>query len=177
VPIYDGGYNLVQSHYASMLQTIGYVMGDQCDHNNLLLVPYWFWGVDSAIIEEDDMPSIEELRAEFTGQTAEASHRVLSGWQQDTRRYHVFIVNDVRNAQWWAVFGIFKLKIVDGYAGWFEARPDVINLGDRSEGWGIAMVDTTLEVSVDQAGAIVGSFMSGDVIEPTADPPDEDPTS
>jgi hypothetical protein len=55
-PIYDGGWNLVLSPYAAMLQNIGYVLGDQADHNSLLTAPHFMWGLDY----EDDVMTDED---------------------------------------------------------------------------------------------------------------------
>ncbi|HKY67414.1 MAG TPA: glycoside hydrolase domain-containing protein [Acidimicrobiales bacterium] len=50
-PISDGGWNLILSPYACMLQNIGYVLGDSADHNSLQTAPHWLWG-----FEEEDVP-------------------------------------------------------------------------------------------------------------------------
>lgn len=48
-PIYDGGYNLVLSPYAHMLQNIGYVLGDTSDHNSLITADMgWMWGIEGS---------------------------------------------------------------------------------------------------------------------------------
>lgn len=53
LPIYDGGYNLVMSPYASMLQNIGYVLNDSSDHNSLITTDCsWMWGFDGEIGDE-----------------------------------------------------------------------------------------------------------------------------
>lgn len=59
-PITDGGWNLVLSPHASMLQCIGYVLSDTSDHNNLLTVPSWLWGYEGADmpLSQDDLNAI-----------------------------------------------------------------------------------------------------------------------
>lgn len=47
-PISDGGFNLVLSPYAHMLQNIGYVLGDSSDHNSLITHDRSFmWGYET----------------------------------------------------------------------------------------------------------------------------------
>lgn len=54
-PIYDGGYNLVLSPYASMLQNIGYVLADTSDHNSLITADVsWMWGIEGSGDEMTD---------------------------------------------------------------------------------------------------------------------------
>lgn len=54
-PINDGGWNLVLSPYASMLQCIGYVLGDTSDHNNLITSDRSFmWGLEGSGDEMTD---------------------------------------------------------------------------------------------------------------------------
>jgi hypothetical protein len=54
-PIYDGGYNLVLSPYAHMLQNIGYVLGDTSDHNSLITADVsWMWGIEGSGEEMTD---------------------------------------------------------------------------------------------------------------------------
>jgi len=60
-PIHDGGWDLVLSPYASMLQCIGYVLGDTSDHNNLTTADLSFmWGCEAPEPEDkdEDMHSI-----------------------------------------------------------------------------------------------------------------------
>jgi hypothetical protein len=153
-PINDGGWDLILSPYASMLQTIGYVLGDTSDHNNLLTgPPTWLWTPDGGTWEDDDM-NTEEARLELTGQTTEPVHQVYARWfGSDNRRYHVLLIHDVaegRAAQWWLVFGIFKTRLADDYAGWARQRPDVLDLGDQRGGsWALAAADTAVEVSAE----------------------------
>jgi hypothetical protein len=55
-PIYDGGYNLVMSPYASFLQNIGYVLNDSSDHNSLITTDCsWMWGFDGEVSDGDEM--------------------------------------------------------------------------------------------------------------------------
>jgi glycoside hydrolase-like protein len=77
-PINDGGYSLVLSPYASSYQAIGYVMGDQCDHNNQLVTsPYWLWGVGSGagdeMTDEDWNRMASLLNTMIVGKLAEHS--------------------------------------------------------------------------------------------------------
>lgn len=54
-PINDGGYNLVLSPYASMLQNIGYVLGETSDHNSLMDADIgWMWGKEGEDVMTDD---------------------------------------------------------------------------------------------------------------------------
>jgi hypothetical protein len=54
-PISDGGWNLVLSPYASMLQCIGYVLSDTSDHNNLITADRSFmWGMEGSGDEMTD---------------------------------------------------------------------------------------------------------------------------
>jgi hypothetical protein len=149
-PIIEGGYRLVQSHHACMLQTIGYVLAETSDHNNILTEPWWWWGQgNTEEIEDDEMPTMDEIRREFTGQSELPSHQVLSKWEADSRRFHVFICRDIRPSQdqWWGLFGLFKLRLPAEYVDFWRARPDVVYLGDQDGGsWPIAVVDMAAEV-------------------------------
>lgn len=54
-PINDGGWNLILSPYASMLQCIGYVLNDTSDHNNLISADRSFmWGFEDGDEMTDD---------------------------------------------------------------------------------------------------------------------------
>jgi hypothetical protein len=54
-PISDGGWNLVLSPYASMLQCIGYVLQDTSDHNNMITADRSFmWGMEDEDVMTDD---------------------------------------------------------------------------------------------------------------------------
>lgn len=60
-PIHDGGYDLVLSPYAHMLQNIGFVLNDSADHNSLITTNVgWMWGIegDDDVMTDDDFNRI-----------------------------------------------------------------------------------------------------------------------
>jgi hypothetical protein len=167
VPEYNT--NVPVSNRTSLFQFYGSVKIDGTDHNQGLAADIdllWLPGQ-----EVDDLPSVEDMRFEFTGQRTTPSNQILAQWQADTRRYNVFLVHDVRTdheGEWWACFGIFKVQISPPeYDGWWSSRPDVINYGDREEAcWQLAMVDQTIEVKVGDNGQLLGARMVGAVVGP-----------
>lgn len=81
-PIYDGGYNLVLSPYAHMLQNIGYVLNDTSDHNSMVTSDVsWMWGLEGTgdwfdMATKDELRQVvndclnEKLAQYYTGQRA-----------------------------------------------------------------------------------------------------------
>lgn len=77
-PISDGGYSLVLSPYASMLQNIGYVLGDTSDHNSLQTTsPDWFWGYGG---DWFDMASESDLRRIVHEEVKGITDKLMSDW-------------------------------------------------------------------------------------------------
>jgi hypothetical protein len=86
-PIYDGGWNLILSPYASMLQCIGYVLADTSDHNNLITADRSFmWGYEQEKPDEEEEDK-DMLAIYHSGPGSEA----VRAWG---------IPNNVRQAFW-----------------------------------------------------------------------------
>lgn len=121
---------------------------------------------------EDDMPSIEELRKEFTGQTSQPSHKVLSQWEADSRQYQSLVIHDLRTGRWWVLFGPFKWETNEGYGGWWDQNPTVLFAGHvQGSCWQTACVDNALEVKVGADGRLVVATGPRTPVEPR--PPQE----
>ena len=92
-PISDGGYSLVLSPYAHMLQNIGYVMNDSCDHNSLVSADVsWMWGLEGTG-DWFDMATKEDLEAVVRDVVASMVPSNLV-WQDDEALWEVLVRSD-----------------------------------------------------------------------------------
>jgi len=98
-PIYDGGYNLILSPYAHMLQNIGYVLGDTSDHNSLVSADLTFlWGKEG---DWFDMATQDELRAIVADEVNKALKKlpVNAMWTDSKGQYEVTFNAEVQRVK------------------------------------------------------------------------------
>jgi hypothetical protein len=117
-PINDGGWNLVLSPYASILQCIGYVLGDTSDHNNLITADRSFmWGLEGTgdeMTDDDWNHMASMLSATMVSKLAMhnsqgnliedammASTKTIAG-DGTIRRCHPNSAYEANASRWWA---------------------------------------------------------------------------